>query len=389
LQTGGGFQIKFEHFLTEITSMRVSPPPSPHEEGLMYSPPPLFTSALPLSGVARHPRLRSVLWLALTRSPKTSLVAHATTTGSPTDGFRRLKDRCPLRIWTGYTSKARERKGSLALRRVRRVAPKGRAAKDLRKLSRHSGQPAYAPLSPSGGRPSGLATSQDFGGTSGRGEPGFPASVRKGHNYLRCTKRVVPCTQRCLREEAMAVQVDTEIGRVALEAAIADNIIRDFETGREASAKAQEAAVERLKAEITTCEKQIELLLDMRLNEQISENEYVAKKCLLVNQKAEARGKLEEFERNRRNRFEPAIAFIKEAKQATILLAEGNAEQKRDFLRKIGSNFQMANKSLAVEFKNPWKLLVEFNFDLASQNTRQREFSEKQNWRRGGDSNPR
>ncbi|MDR3455929.1 MAG: hypothetical protein P4N60_00670 [Verrucomicrobiae bacterium] len=100
---------------------------------------------------------------------------------------------------------------------------------------------------------------------------------------------------------------------------------------------------------------------------------------------AKERGKgteeLEAFAQNRLNRFEPAIAFIKEAKQATILLAEGNSEQKRDFLKKIGSNFQMANKSLAVEFKKPWNLLVEFNFDLTTQNTRQREFSQKENWR--------
>jgi hypothetical protein len=37
----------------------------------------------------------------------------------------------------------------------------------------------------------------------------------------------------------------------------------------------------------------------------------------------------------------------------TILFAEGNSEQKRDFLKKIGSNFQMVDKSLALEFKNP------------------------------------
>jgi hypothetical protein len=70
--------------------------------------------------------------------------------------------------------------------------------------------------------------------------------------------------------------------------------------------------------------------------------EYISKKCVFVNQKAELKGKLEAFEHNRQNRFEPAIRFILEAKQATILLAEGNQEKNRDFLKKIGSNFQMA-----------------------------------------------
>jgi len=39
-------------------------------------------------------------------------------------------------------------------------------------------------------------------------------------------------------------------------------------------------------------------------------------------------------EHNRLNRFEPAIRFILEAKQATILLTEGNQEKNRDFLKK-------------------------------------------------------
>jgi len=121
----------------------------------------------------------------------------------------------------------------------------------------------------------------------------------------------------------------------------------------------------------------------------IGEPEYVSKKHILVNQKAELKGKLEAFEHNRQNRFEPAIQFVLEAKDATFLLTEGNQEKKRDFLKKIGSNFQVAEKSLAVEFKKPWNLLAEFNSDLTTSNARQREISQKSNWRREGDSNPR
>ncbi len=127
----------------------------------------------------------------------------------------------------------------------------------------------------------------------------------------------------------------------------------------------------------------------MRLNEQISEPEYISKKSILVNQKAELRGKLEAFEHNRQNRFEPAIAFIKEAKQATFLLAGGNSEQKRDFLKKIGSNFQMAEKSLAVEFKKPWNLLAEFNSAPITKTAACGENASNSRWRREGDSNPR
>jgi superfamily II helicase len=135
-------------------------------------------------------------------------------------------------------------------------------------------------------------------------------------------------------------------------------------------------------------QKQTDLLLDMRLNEQISEPEYVSKKHVLVNRKAELKGKLEAFEQNRKNRFEPAIRFVLEAKDATILLAEGNSEKKRDFLKKIGSNLQVAEKSLAVEFKNPWNLLAEFNSARATNLAACGENPQKVFWRREGDSNP-
>ena len=166
-------------------------------------------------------------------------------------------------------------------------------------------------------------------------------------------------------------------------------MICQLEKDREAAAKGQKVAIARLNADVATCEKQIDLLLDMRLNEQISETEYVSKKHVLVNQKAELKGKLEAFEHNRQNRFEPAIQFVLEAKNATFLLAEGKREKNRDFLKKIGSNLQVAEKSLTLEFKNPWNLLAEFNSVSTTSNARQREKSEKSNWRREGDSNPR
>jgi hypothetical protein len=121
-----------------------------------------------------------------------------------------------------------------------------------------------------------------------------------------------------VREEEIAVQVDRTIERVALESTLADKKVRQLEKDREAMASGQQATIARLKTDIATCEKQTDLLLDLRLNEQISEAEYVSKKHTLVNRKAELRGKLEAFEHNRANRFEPAIRFVLEAKDATI-----------------------------------------------------------------------
>jgi len=207
--------------------------------------------------------------------------------------------------------------------------------------------------------------------------------TQKGHNYLRCTKRVSPCTQKYVREDEIAAQVDRIIGKVALEASIADAMLAEFKKERAQSANAEAAAIAATKAALTVCEKQIDLLLDLRLSEQVGEAEYVSKKHTLVNRKAELRGKMESFEANRLNRFEPAMRFGLEAKHAANLLAEGNHEKNRDFLKKVGSNFQVAEKSLALSFTNPWQFVADFNSTRASARA-DNEFSlTGVNWRRG------
>ena len=66
----------------------------------------------------------------------------------------------------------------------------------------------------------------------------FPESLATVIPACPLHPMVSACTQKYVREEAIAVQVDQAISRVALEAAIADEMIRELENHREAVAKA-------------------------------------------------------------------------------------------------------------------------------------------------------
>ena len=47
--------------------------------------------------------------------------------------------------------------------------------------------------------------------------------------------------------------------------------------------------------------------------------------------------------------------FINTVKQAEIIALQENPEQGRDFLKKIGSNFRIADRTLVLDFKNAFK----------------------------------
>ncbi len=124
--------------------------------------------------------------------------------------------------------------------------------------------------------------------------------------------------------------------------------------------------------------------------------EYQKAKNVLINQKQVLKDKLKSFEQKSNNRFELAEKFIKTSKQAKIIASKENPERIRDFLKKIGSNFQIQNQNISFCPRGAWQIVV--NSALFAQSAtfaelcsaRNSAVSDKiANWRRRRDSNPR
>jgi len=193
--------------------------------------------------------------------------------------------------------------------------------------------------------------------------------TKKGHNYLRCTKRKEPCSQKYTREEFMTEQIKTEIQKVSLPSTWAKKMISHLENEKQEKAQAEDSFAQNLKSELKDCEEKLDSLLDMILEKSISQEEYNAKKQKILNRKIEISEKLKAFEQKSRNRFELEINFINEANQAKNIALQKNPERIRDFLKKIGSNFQISDQTLHFEFKNAWKTLANFNAEARSAET--------------------
>ncbi len=67
--------------------------------------------------------------------------------------------------------------------------------------------------------------------------------TQKGHNYLRCTKRKNPCSQRYAREEAITSQIREEIKKVSLSSAWAENCINELEQEKIETAQTEGAII--------------------------------------------------------------------------------------------------------------------------------------------------
>ncbi|PIE00889.1 MAG: hypothetical protein CSA81_13350 [Acidobacteria bacterium] len=79
----------------------------------------------------------------------------------------------------------------------------------------------------------------------------------------------------------------------------------------------------------------------------------------------------------------------KAANQAEKIAAQENPEFLQDFLKKIGSNLHIAERTLAMNLKKPWRTARKWPM-VSLDDTPHFAASDKSvNWRRGWDSNPR
>ncbi len=210
------------------------------------------------------------------------------------------------------------------------------------------------------------------------------SETQKGHHYYRCTKKRGVCSQKYVREEILAEQINDVIKNVSLPPSWADNMLAKLEEDREQEAQDGTLYAQNLKSEISIYDKKLEKLLDVHLDEIISKEEYTLKKHKLLNKKIDISEKLNDFEQKGNYWLEPMRLFILDSKQAEIIASKENLPVKRDFLKKIGSNPLLRNRAISISWQNPWKILVDFPFPVA---VGDRHFESCTDWLRGQDSN--
>ena len=217
------------------------------------------------------------------------------------------------------------------------------------------------------------------------------SEIQKGHQYYRCTKKRGVCSQGYVREEVLAEQISDVLQKVSLPPIWADNMLAKIDSEREQDAQNGVALAQNLKQEIEDLDERLDKLLDTHLDGLIPKVEYAEKKQKILNRKIDVSEKLKDFEQKGNHRLEPMRLFILDSKQAGIIASGENFEDKKNFLKKIGSNPLLAKRALQFSPKKSWEILLN-SWDSASPATltrasREPNFGLHTNWLRGQGSN--
>ena len=186
--------------------------------------------------------------------------------------------------------------------------------------------------------------------------------TQKGHNYLRCTKRKNPCEQKYVREEIITSQIKEEIKKVSLPLDWVNWMIAENEKDRQSETQSSEVFSQKTKDEISLLDTKVEKLMNLYLENGLSLDEYRDAKNKLVSSKQLLKEKLSDFEKKSHNRFELTDKFLKANIYNMELANEGIPEEILREFKKVGSNFQIKDRTVLFEPCGAWKTLADSGF---------------------------
>jgi site-specific DNA recombinase len=201
--------------------------------------------------------------------------------------------------------------------------------------------------------------------------------TQKGHNYLRCTKRIVlqsPCPQPYTREEVITQQIT----KALISASIPDHwaawMIQELSRDRKNDNAAMSDVRNRVKANIAKLDLKLDRLTVGYLDAAaFSAAEFRSRKAELLGQKRKLLDDLTILDRADESRFEPIIRFINGSKQRKYIASRAIPQELRDELEKTGSNLLIDDRKLKWEARGPSQLVVDKG-RFAQTNTRAPKF---------------
>ncbi len=195
--------------------------------------------------------------------------------------------------------------------------------------------------------------------TCGECGASITAERQKGHVYYRCTKKLTRCSQKFLREEALLSQINKAILNVFIDNETKDKMIARFSELASEESKASSFLSRQAHDTLKGFDDKIERLIDLYITKEISQEEYQRKKAKLLNEKKELQGRLGEIEKTSGGWLEPSKNFLTTCNQAGCVAWQGNPAAKRDFLKILGSNFILKDRSLLFTTRRPFDLVAE------------------------------
>lgn len=200
------------------------------------------------------------------------------------------------------------------------------------------------------------------------------------YSYNHCTHKKGQCNQQPITTKKLELEffknislvvIGEDVWKLALELAKEKNKA----DGNDISDRSIQ-----LNKQKTLLKNKLARLIDMRSNNELTEEEFAEVKENVVKELMTIESLIKDNNDDSKNWLEPAKNFLDTALHARDIFNNGDLEDRRDLVYKIGENLKLKDEKVEFSFKKPYDVLLKAEYRTDGQ-VRQELNLEKQFWR--------
>ena len=187
------------------------------------------------------------------------------------------------------------------------------------------------------------------------------------YRYYRCTKKKGNCSQKYLQEKYVAAQLKEWLQKVAVCDEWTDKFLRKAEEWEKEEIHSSQNFVQNLEKRIGENQTKLDKLVSTYIDGDIPKESYLKIKEELMKQKLLLNQQKQDFGQKGKNWIEPLRSFILDTKKANFLASSDDFYEIKEFIRKIGTNPKLFNKSVSFSFYPPFNFLAEMKSKILAE----------------------
>ena len=165
------------------------------------------------------------------------------------------------------------------------------------------------------------------------------------YRYYRCTKKKGICSQKYVREDVLADQLKEQLQTISLCDAYTDYMLGKVEEWELNEKTASQSGVQNLSNSIKASEARMDKLVESYLDGDIPKSIYLKKKDEIMRATLALKEQKKDFVHQGNNWVEPLREWILDTKQATFLSSSDDFSEIARFVKKVGTNPSVRDKS--------------------------------------------
>ncbi|MBU1091883.1 recombinase family protein [Patescibacteria group bacterium] len=190
----------------------------------------------------------------------------------------------------------------------------------------------------------------------------YPRTKRTAsYTYYHCTKRKEECVEPWIKENDLELQIAEKVHAISITDEVLSVCLELVKKKHKEELDCELVLRQKWHEELKETELRLKGLLDMRINQELTEVEYLEAKTPLVAKKADLGEKVKDSAEATNHWLERVEGYFKLANLAYFAFSHGTPEEKGNLIKDLGWNLFLSNGQLEWNYKEPFGDLVKPN----------------------------